>query len=346
MVNIRRSRAVPILAALLAAVVALTVVGEDPAEARKKKRKKVNKIVFASNGGDNNAEGDLEIFSIDPAGTSLKQLTSDAVDDIEPALSPSGTKVAFTKQVGSDQEIYVMNADGSNEKNITNQPGSNQSAPAWSPDGKKIAYTEGRFYETEIYVMNADGSNKRNWTNFAQASVPDYRPAYSPDGKRIAFTSMGEALGDFEIYDMSASTPSSGPPSWRNLTHNDDQDYRPKYSPDGKTIVYDSTPSCFFSTPGDFEVMKMNADGSGTPTNLTNNTTDDLHSDFSPSGTMIVYMKLPQGNTSGSCTSSPNANLGELYTMNSDGTNPKPIPNIDNQFINQSPDWGRQLQRR
>src|SRR5215213_966881 len=64
--------------------------------------------------------------------------------------------IAFSK----DGEIFTMNADGSDQHNISNDPGFDY-APSWSPDGTKIAFTRGG----EIYVMNADGSDQHNISN-------------------------------------------------------------------------------------------------------------------------------------------------------------------------------------
>jgi TolB protein len=73
-------------------------------------------------------------------------------------------------------EIYVMNADGSGETNLTNNPG-NESYPAWSPDGKLIAFVSDRDGKYEIYVMNPDGSGLTNLTDNPEH---DWAPDWSP----------------------------------------------------------------------------------------------------------------------------------------------------------------------
>jgi dipeptidyl aminopeptidase/acylaminoacyl peptidase len=74
------------------------------------------------------------------------------------------TKIAFMSNRNGNLEIYVMNADGSEQKRLTNNPASGMD-PSWSPDGKKIAFVSYRDGNPEIYVMNADGSEQRNLTN-------------------------------------------------------------------------------------------------------------------------------------------------------------------------------------
>src|SRR3990172_1866268 len=94
-------------------------------------------------------------------------------------------KIVFEKDlvVGGDfnAEIFVMDADGGNPVNLTNNP-AHDGAPKWSPDGRRIAFVR----EADIYVMDADGTNVIRLTN---DSYWDFAPAWSPDGSQIAFGS-------------------------------------------------------------------------------------------------------------------------------------------------------------
>jgi len=67
-------------------------------------------------------------------------------------------KIAFHSDRDGNQDIYVMNADGTNPTRLTSDPASDR-VPAWSPDGTKIAFDSRRDGNFEIYVMNADGTN-------------------------------------------------------------------------------------------------------------------------------------------------------------------------------------------
>src|SRR5215210_845893 len=166
------------------------------------------KIVFASNraagkGVDNNT-GDREIFRMNPNGTSPKQLTSNTQHDVEPALSPDGTKIAYqsrgdqTSNPEGDWEIYVMNAEGSGNKNLTDNGASvNDLVPEFSPDGTRIGYQsvgvqnsngEG---DSEVYAMNAgDGTDKKNLSN-TYLGIDDYDAAFSPNGNRVTGNYVG-----------------------------------------------------------------------------------------------------------------------------------------------------------
>ncbi len=100
----------------------------------------------------------LMIFASD--GSNQMQLTNNPAGDgdVEPAFSPDGAKIAFTshRSWNDNTEIYVMNADGSNQIRLTSNAG-HDFQPAWSPDGTKIAYI--RVFD-KINVMNADGSGQ------------------------------------------------------------------------------------------------------------------------------------------------------------------------------------------
>ena len=92
----------------------------------------------------------------------------------------------FLNGSGKNEEIYVMNADGANQINLTDNP-AEDSRSSWSPDGSKILFDSDRNGDLEVYVMNADGSNQINLTN---NPALDSSPSWSPDGTKIAFHSV------------------------------------------------------------------------------------------------------------------------------------------------------------
>jgi len=117
-------------------------------------------------------------------------------------------------------DICVMNADGSDQVNLTRESASGHS-PAWSPDGTRIAFASNRDGNGEIYVMNADGSGQTRLTDNPAAEA---FPAWSPDGSRIAFVSGRD--GNLEVYVMNAD--GSGQ---TNLTDNPATDGSAAWSP-------------------------------------------------------------------------------------------------------------------
>jgi len=95
-------------------------------------------------------------------------------------------KIAFSSTRDENADIYVMNADGSNQTGLTNNS-TLDVEPCFSPDGTKIAFASYRDGDFEIYVMNADGSNRTGLTNNL---AYDGAPCFSPDGTKIAFASV------------------------------------------------------------------------------------------------------------------------------------------------------------
>jgi TolB protein len=104
--------------------------------------------------------------------------------------SPDMKQIAFRKIIGEgNSEVFVANADGSNQRNLTNNPFFD-GWPAWSPDGKKIAFASNRrSHGYQIFVMDADGTNVRLIANTEGRGTA---PRWSPDGKMIYFTNCVE----------------------------------------------------------------------------------------------------------------------------------------------------------
>ena len=93
-------------------------------------------------------------------------------------------QIVYTKWNNLGDDIFVMNADGSNQTNITND-GSANFEPSWSPDGTKIIYISSSGGEEGIYLMNADGSNKNRVYNYDSAFMWFAKPVISPNGTKI-----------------------------------------------------------------------------------------------------------------------------------------------------------------
>ncbi len=90
--------------------------------------------------------------------------------------APAAGRIAFVSERDGNREIYVMNTDGSDQTNLTDDP-ADDGVPVWSPDGSRIAFVSDRDGNREAYVMNADGSGQ---TNLTDNPAVDGSPAWSP----------------------------------------------------------------------------------------------------------------------------------------------------------------------
>ena len=243
-----------------------------------------------------------------------------------PAWSPDGLRIAFLHHRWDDRdfstEVYVMNADGSGQRNVTDQWGRRavDIRPIWSPDWRRIAFVpyactavKGKCVRTaHIYVMNVDGSRlhriARAGTHRAiNGQRVDPRapgPVWSPDGRKLAFSS--ERDGNAELYVMNSDGSNQ-----RRLTRSPEAEESLTWSPDGRKIAFvrsirgRSVTIAGVTHPGRLlrqEIYVMNADGSGQRMLARGHAPA-----WSRDGRKIAFRSDRDGN-------------GEIYVMNADGS--------------------------
>lgn len=147
------------------------------------------------------SRGPNGIYSIGIDGSDRHLVVQDGED---PALSPDGSRLAYVKVTwqapyGNRRDLFVANADGSEERRLTWTPTLDENNPAWSPDGRTIAFDTDRSEpgNLDVWVMNADGSDQ----HAVIASIAlDALPAYSRDGTKLAFVSERTSKNDRRIY--------------------------------------------------------------------------------------------------------------------------------------------------
>jgi Tol biopolymer transport system component len=104
------------------------------------------------------------IYVVKADGSGLRNLTPKPVGaDAAPAWSPDGRKLAFVSDRDGNSDVYVMNANGKGQRNLTRNRGYDAD-PAWSPNGRKIAFISNRDGHYGVYVINADGSGQPRLT--------------------------------------------------------------------------------------------------------------------------------------------------------------------------------------
>ncbi len=241
-----------------------------------------------------------ELYAMNADGSAQTRLTNFANADREPAWSPDGTRLAFTREVNVGRpDIFVMTFGDTAATNLTNNGTVWDWEATWKPDGSKLAFTRMNDTNWGVYVMSA--SNGSGQTRITSQLGHEFTPAWSPDGSKLAVTCRagGAPQGSKDICVMNADGSGA-----INLIPLAQEDFDPAWSPDGSRIAFTS------NRDGNYEIYVMNADGTA-HRRLTVSTTTTRNWDheptWSPDGTKIAFTTNRDGNY-------------EIYVMNADGT--------------------------
>lgn len=238
-----------------------------------------------------------------------------------PDWSSNGSRIAYVD--GSPPQIWVMNADGSGKKRLTDYEDA-AGFPAWSYDGERIAFIRGQWAETddfpeavEVYVMNADGSDQTRVTN---NDVAEGRAEWSPDGERLAVTRSGDYAFELVIVDVATGeeddvTPDDAPP-----------DHGADWSPETDRLVFASSlngTSIWTMTPDGTDLQELPIDGSIQPRQVA----------WSPDGDRIVFV----GESLESLYGSSGPQVSALYVMPAAGGDVEQV--VDDRWFILLADW-------
>ncbi len=261
---------------------------------------------------ESNRDGNSEIYALELTNQTLLRVTNNPAVDIQPALAPDGTSIAYVSNQNGNNEIYITGLDRRTPVNITNNAADDQQ-PTWSPDGNWIAFTTNRDGNQAIYIMRSDGTELRSLTgnldsNFSPAWFSVNRLLGTEEW--IAFTSTRD--GNQEIYKIRPDGT-----GLENLTQNPANDHSPAGNFGGLLLTFVS------DRDGNPEIYTM-TDAGGASTNITNSFSQDLEPSFSPDGDWIAF------------TSDRDGNL-EIYVIGAEGGNVFDLTRNPGQDRN--PDW-------
>ncbi|MCC6602028.1 MAG: PD40 domain-containing protein [Anaerolineae bacterium] len=247
---------------------------------------------------NNSLHQNWELYLVQPDGTGLTRLTENDRVDTSPSWSPDGRQITFRSRVEGSADIFVMDANGQNWRNLVNDPADSifdEFYPEWNPQRELIALYTDRFlgpdsgcavHRLALMPLAGDGDEIRVLQNpkAAQETL-----GWSPDGRHLAFSShcntgQGTVV---ELYEWDIDTDEV-----TRLTNDGYINASPAYSHDGRYLAYQSV------RPGasgaDIFVLDLETDALA---NLTNNPDfKDSHPTWSPDDRQIAFVSDRDGN--------------------------------------------------
>lgn len=205
-----------------------------------------------------------------------KKITLSEEEDFIPSFSPDGRRIVFTSYASGNEEIWVMNVDGSDKRQLTHDPRGDWS-PAWSPDGTEIIFTSGRSGINQIWTMRPDGSDQRPVTTSDNPEIWSRDPSWSADGKRIVFTSNLSGKDENWVMDRDGK-------NWLRHSQGDGEHWHPSFGPTSERILFSSNRS------GEWGLWMSDLDGNNMVQVAADKTFDNNpSSSWSPDGTLIAF---------------------------------------------------------
>jgi len=259
------------------------------------------KIVFVSN-----RTGAKEIYMCDFDGQNVEQITSTRSISLTPAVSQDGKYLAWTDYTSGGPDLYIKNL--ATKVTVAVRKQGVCIDPGWVPGTDECATTLSIDGDQEIYLIRPDGKLSRRLT---KSKGIDVSPTFSPEGSRMAFVSTREGRPHIFIQDLKSGQV-------HRLTFSGNYNTQPAWSPVSDKILYSS-----MQKNGEINIFMINAGGSGL-LQLTSGTKANEYPSWSPDGSMIVFSSNRQGKR-------------KLFVMNSDGTNQRPLLQMDGE--QQQPSW-------
>ena len=265
------------------------------------------KIYFVSS-----RTGAKEIWSMDYDGSNQKQLTFNRSINIEPAVSPDGTRVAYVSFAKGTPRIMVMDSSSGRTLQFYNQQASLNSSPSFSQDGGKIYYSSSVSGTAQIYVADLDGRNFRRISNSRAVEV---EPKINPKSPGTMAFSSGRS-GPEQIYQGNTDGGDV-----QQLTDGTGEASNPSWNPDGVHLLYAWTRGY---AQGAFNIFLMDT-ASRHYDQLTSGAGRNENPSRAPDGRHLCFMSTRTGSA-------------QIWTMLADGTQLKRLTTTGQ---NLSPAWGK-----
>ncbi|HOU13802.1 MAG TPA: hypothetical protein PKZ84_11870 [Anaerolineae bacterium] len=281
-----------------------------------------------------------------------------------PASALPVAAIAFVSDRDGNEEIYVIQPDGSGLTRLTDNPAVDRD-PAWSPDGRQIAFRSRRDGSSDIFVMQADGARPTNLARDPQDSLDDeFHPAWHPSGAEFALYTDRYAPSSCAVHQLALMPVTGGLDNIRLLDIPPGNQISFAWSPDGNDLVFSSSrcdgsgtrlylwerdanavypvtdgawsPALYpaWSHDGRFIAFVSAHDGNHdiyrlntldqTVINLTNHPARDTEPTWSPDDSQLAFVTDRDGNN-------------EIYVMEADGSHPRNITSHPSADI--SPAW-------
>lgn len=279
------------------------------------------RIVFQ--GCDNTT---CQIYTVNPDGTALRQVTHGAAFKFQPDWSPNGRRIVFAQDSGSGPAIWIARADGSHARRLTHPlPGFFDQWPHFTPDGRRVLFTDfNADVDGGISSIRPDGTGLRVITPNSGESYND--AVLSPDGRRLAFMRWHIGNATMRIY-----TRPLGGGRERPVTPVRLLGWWPDWAPDSRTILFSS--NLFLERPN--AAIYTVGSWSGSVRKLTHPEfpNEDWSAGYAPSGSRIVFAS-DRGRQDRFFSGE------DIYTMWSDGSHIHRIPLPSSILYPDAPQWG------
>lgn len=262
-------------------------------------------------------DGRVDIFTAQPDGGGIRNVTDDPSPDFSPAWSPDGTRIAFVSlhvESSPFSQLFIVDAHGNDEVRITDFVDGNPQEPAWSPDGRSLAFhvSYGGAIDDELFTVDSDGSHLVQLTDNSRS---DSDAAWSPDGTQLAF------VRDTRIQTMRPDGTGISPVTPATMLAFD-----PTWSPDGARIAFIGREDA----GRQYDLFTIAADGSDLR-RLRETPRDELEPAWSPDGRRIAYVLVRYHDEQ-------DTEDHLLCTVRPDGTH-KRVISADDTTLDNSPDW-------